>query len=533
MTVQGTGAHNLSMTFSVKPSLYDGGFPQTLTVPGEEDSFVQTSGQEAAPPKGPSHTSTPPEAQSGTQLSFTKRVLAGFLLGLSLIGIAGTAGSQAAPHREPQNNVTRIVDADTEKPDKKTDLNTLYQAIDSYGQDAVDLQKELTSRPAISSTFEGKGEAAKGEFLKEYMKKLGYSSMEEYNAPDPSVPAGYHPNMVFRFKGKSSEKTIWVMSHLDTVPVGTASEWNTNPLEAQVIGDRIYGLGVEDNQQGVVSSIMAMKAFHDTGTKPEYDVALLFVSDEETGSAYGIQHVLKQNPEIFKKNDMVIVPDFGNEQSSLIEVSEKAIVWLRFATHGKSTHGSMPHRGINANRAASALSVKLDELYKEFNLNDPLFDPPYSTFEPTKREANGLNINTVPGEDVFYMDTRILPQYKVDDVLKKIDELCGEIEKKYGVTIDVKIENRDEAAPGTSPDAPVVTALTEAVKDVYGVQAKPGGVGGGTVAFFIRNAGIPAAAWYTSGGTEHMANENVKIGTLLNDAKVYANVFTQGPKAAQ
>ena len=101
-----------------------------------------------------------------------------------------------------------------------------------------------------------------------------------------------------------------------------------------------------------------------------------------------------------------MVPDSGNPEGSLIEIAEKSILWLGFKTTGKQCHGSKPQLGINAFSAASYLVTKLTKLHKIFDAVDPLFDPPVSTFEPTKKEANVGNINTIPGEDVFYMDCR-------------------------------------------------------------------------------------------------------------------------------
>jgi len=52
-----------------------------------------------------------------------------------------------------------------------------------------------------------------------------------------------------------------------------------------------------------------------------------------------------------------------------------------------------------------------------------------ATFEPTKKEANVGNINTIPGEDVFCMDCRVLPEYDLKDVLAAIREIVRKIEK--------------------------------------------------------------------------------------------------------
>ncbi|MBM3293454.1 MAG: M20 family metallo-hydrolase, partial [Candidatus Aminicenantes bacterium] len=268
----------------------------------------------------------------------------------------------------------------------------------------VDLQLRLGAIPAVAPSSGGEGEAGKAEAVLEFLQANGFSEVEVIKAPDLDAPAGYRPNILAFARGRSSARTVWIMTHLDVVPAGELSLWRGDPFKPWIESGKIYGRGVEDNQQDLVASIFAVKAFHDLGLKPKTDVGLALVADEETGSEKGIAYVLKHT-NAFRPQDWIIVPDAGNEDGSLIEVAEKSILWLKFKTLGKQSHGSMPEKGINSFKAASYLVAKLDGLHAAFSDRDPLFDPPISTFEPTKKEANVPNINTIPGEDVFYMDS--------------------------------------------------------------------------------------------------------------------------------
>ena len=97
-------------------------------------------------------------------------------------------------------------------------------------------------------------------------------------------------------------------------------------------------------------------------------------------------------------------------------MAEKSILWIKCETQGKQTHGSTPEKGKNAHKAAAHFIVKMNELYKVYDKNDPLYDPPISTFEPTKKENNVDNINTIPGSDTVYFDCRILPDYSIEEI---------------------------------------------------------------------------------------------------------------------
>lgn len=404
-------------------------------------------------------------------------------------------------------------------------LGKVYEKIGGFADAMVDLQRKLTAIPALGPTNGGEGEADKAAFIKEWMEKeIGFDSVEQHDSPDDRVPSGSRPNIVAIKKGASGEKRIWVMSHLDIVPPGELNLWQSDPYKVKVEGGKIYGRGVEDNQHGLVTSLFALKALKEIGLTPSYDVGVVLVADEETGSVYGIQHLLKEQ-DIFEKEDFILVPDAGQPDGRMIEVAEKSIYWLKFETKGRQCHASTPEQGINAHKAAAHLITRFGKLYEIYNQRDEVFAPPISTFEPTKKENNVPNVNTLPGEDVFYMDMRILPQIKVDDVHKTLEGMIADVEKEFGVTITASSPQREDAAPATPSDAPVVNALAASIKDVYGVEAKAMGIGGGTVAAFFRRAGFNAVVWSKIEETAHQPNEFTLIENMVGDAKVYANLF--------
>ncbi len=400
--------------------------------------------------------------------------------------------------------------------------------ISNYEKEAIEYETRLTAIPALGPENDGEGELKKAEYIKTVLKeKLKADEILEIDAPDDRVPSGIRPNLVAKFKGKDSSRTIWIMAHMDVVPAGELSLWSGDPWTVHVEDGKVIGRGVEDNQQGMVSGFLAVQALREEGVTPEHDVALLLVADEETGSKYGLEYIAKNRPDLFRKEDIIIIPDAGNEDGTMIEVAERSILWTKFHTIGKQCHGSTPEKGINAHRAGAHLIVRLDELYKIFDVMDPLFDPPISTFEPTKKEPNVGNVNTIPGDDIFYQDARILPDYPLAEVEEKIAEMVREIEKKFGVKIETEQPQKEEAAPPTPPDAPVVKALQKAIKDVYGREGKPMGIGGGTVAAFLRRAGFHAAVWSTMDEMAHQPDEYAKIDNILGDAKVFAHIFLQ------
>ncbi|HUW40105.1 MAG TPA: M20 family metallo-hydrolase [Rectinemataceae bacterium] len=402
-----------------------------------------------------------------------------------------------------------------------SDKDIVFKHIEGSTAGIVELESLLTAIPAIAPESGGDGEMKKAEALVAWLAKKGISRIERYDAPDARVSAGKRPNLVATIEGESDRGRVWLMSHLDVVPEGDRSMWKSDPFTVVRKDDTLIGRGVEDNQQGLVSSVFAALAFIENKIKPKRTIKLLFVADEEVGSKYGIQHVLTV-PGLFRKDDLIVIPDGGSVDGTDIEVAEKNILWLKVVTKGKQTHASMPDQGANAFLAACDLALRVHALENEvYTARDKLFEPDRSTINPTKKEANVPNVNTIPGDDVFCFDMRILPQYPLDGVLAELGKKMREVEAKYGVKISHEILQRNESK-ATKSDAPVVVELSKAIRSVYGVQAKAIGIGGGTVGAYLRNAGYDCVVWSRLDETAHQPNESAKIGNIIGDAKVFA-----------
>jgi succinyl-diaminopimelate desuccinylase len=397
------------------------------------------------------------------------------------------------------------------------------ERLGQYQEEMINLQRELVSRVAVGPDQGGPGEGEKAAFLTDLLRSWGLK-VDNYPAPDPRVAGGERPNLVAWLPGQRPEKA-WVLSHLDVVPPGDMNLWDSDPYTLRVEGDRLIGRGTEDNHHGIVTSIMAVKALLDLGLTPSRTVGLALVSDEETGSGKGLDFLLASQPHLFSPDDLIIVPDAGSPDSTLVEVAEKSILWLRLTLLGQQCHASRPQLGRNTLRAMAHVIIALEALHQEFGAPNPLFDPPESTFEPTQKEANVGNINTIPGRDVFYLDCRVLPEYDLEKVKARVEALGREAAAKFGVSLTVEPVQELKSAPSTDPEAPVVKALIKAVREVYGREARPQGIGGGTVAAFFRQRRLPAAVWMTVSHTAHQPNEFCLLSNMVGDARVLAHVF--------
>ncbi len=402
------------------------------------------------------------------------------------------------------------------------DAAKVYEALDRARDDMVRELTDLCRIPAIGPGSGGEGERKKSEALAAILKGMGLK-VEHADAPDDRVPGGKRPNLLAK-AGKGSGR-LWFLTHMDVVPVGDRSAWRVDPFDPKVQDGRLYGRGVEDNGQATVAAIHALRAVLEVAGEPGRPVGLCLVSDEESGSEKGARHVLGQG--VFAKKDAFLVPDYGVADGTAIEVAEKNLLWFQVTVRGKQGHASRPERAVNAHRAGAYLVTLIDaNLHRKFKATDPKFQPSGSTFEPTKRLANVENVNTVPGEDVFCFDCRVLPDHRNKLVLEEVEGTLRETEERFGVKAELQVIQEDSSPP-TADDAPIVERLQKAILGVRGVKARPVGIGGGTVAAPFRKAGFDAAVWETVDQTGHTTEEYIKIENLVADAKVFATLMLE------
>ncbi len=405
-------------------------------------------------------------------------------------------------------------------------IEEVCNEVEHLRNEMVDTLVELIKIPAIGPDNGGEGEYEKAVKLLEIIKDWPFDKVERYDAPDERAKKGVRPNIIAYYYGQDGEESprLWILTHLDVVPPGDLSKWTiTKPFEPIVKDGKIYGRGAEDNGQSLIASLYAVRALMNLRIRAKRTIILAFVSDEETGSKYGLQWLMKEHPELFRTDDLVLVPDAGNSNGSFIEIAEKSRLMLQIKTIGKQTHAMSPRKGINAHLVGMRFAITLhDMLYARYSEENKLFDPPITTFEPTKKEKNVEAINIIPGEDVLYFDCRILPEHNLEDILETVQGIASIFERVYGARINISVLRKFKAPEPTPEDSEIVLLLKNSLQLLRGITPHIGGIGGGTFAAFFRKIGIPAVVWCTCDETAHQPNEYAKIENIVEDAKVFA-----------
>jgi len=107
---------------------------------------------------------------------------------------------------------------------------------------------------------------------------------ELHHFSEDKITRFHGANVVGRLSGDGNGPTVLLNGHLDTVEI--CEGWTKDPLGAELIGDRMYGVGALDMKAGCAAMLLALRAFAKSAKRFCGSVVYALVSDEE--GPYGL-----------------------------------------------------------------------------------------------------------------------------------------------------------------------------------------------------------------------------------------------------
>ena len=127
----------------------------------------------------------------------------------------------------------------------------------------------------------------------------------------------------------ATKQTLLLNAHIDTVkPV---AGWQRDPFTPTREGDRIYGLGSNDDGASLVSLLHIFAALKDKSLP--YNLVFLASAEEEVSGKGGIENILPLLPQI----DVALVGEPTGMQPA---IAEKGLMVLDVTAKGKSGHAA-------------------------------------------------------------------------------------------------------------------------------------------------------------------------------------------------
>ena len=356
----------------------------------------------------------------------------------------------------------------------------LMLEIESRKESLIELTQDLIRMPTVNPPCANYLEIC--EFLKKRLEASGFET-QLIRAKGAIADSDKYPrwNIVAKYAGKNPGDCVHFNSHTDVVEVGHG--WTKDPFGGELHDGKIYGRGACDMKGGLATSIIAAEAF--IATYPDFNgsIEISGTADEESGGFGGVAYLAEKG--FFKHVDHVIIPEPLNKDR--VCIGHRGVWWAEVETKGRIAHGSMPFVVDCAVRHMGAVLEQLEEkLYPA--LKDKKTTMPVV---PDGAKESTLNINSIHGGEAeqeedytglpspnvpdrcrIVIDRRFLIEEKLPEVKSEIYELLNNL-KENRQNFDFEIRDMHEVHPTMAPkDAPVVTTISNAIKDVLGKTAE-------------------------------------------------------------
>lgn len=263
----------------------------------------------------------------------------------------------------------------------------------------------------------------------------------------------------------NSKEALIINGHLDTVPPGDISAWDSDPYALTEKNDLLIGLGVSDMKSGI-ATMLALLSIEDL--KPQKDLWLVFVTGEETDGIGSREFV-----EWFKARDdkydrvAAIVP----EPTSIgyVGLGHRGNMELSVTINGLAGHAAKPQKAENNSilmayqiiNICDQLSLKWKKEYDHPDLGSP-------TITATAISTGVDNApNQFPAHCTIAIDVRTTPE-----VVQAVDREINNLTTTFN---NITVGELSQSFPpvATAASSMIVQALL-GLKPSLKVQAFPG-----------------------------------------------------------
>ncbi|MEG0551833.1 MAG: M20 family metallopeptidase [Vagococcus sp.] len=367
--------------------------------------------------------------------------------------------------------------------------------------------------------------------------------------------------------GEGTE-TFGVLCHLDVVPAGDVSLWDTPPFKASVRDGAIYGRGVQDDKGPTIAALYAVKSLLDAGVTLNKKIRFIFGTDEEN-----LWRCMEQYHQKEQGIDMGIAPDANfpviYAEKGLLQSYLTGVGSSDFTFEGGAALNVVPDTATYTGEKADAIAESLTQLGYEFTQDGSTISVKGKAIH-SKDAPIGINANTRLAEAMIphyeHPALHLLGGVIKDDangvsLLGDVrDEASGALtfnaatvsispqETKIGldIRIPVTIEKEQLAhdlAEKTKEfgfayeefdfldslyvpvDSELVTTLLGAYRDMTGDMREPMISGGATFARTMENCVAFGAMFEKTKDTMHQANEVWQLDEMEKTMEIYAEAI--------
>ena len=354
-----------------------------------------------------------------------------------------------------------------------------YAALDAWIDQHFDEQvRFLQALVQVPTDTPPGNNAPHAERTAELIKPFGFEA-EKHVVPEQDVKDyGMQSitNLIVRRPYGDGGRTIALNAHGDVVPPGEG--WTEEPYAATIKDGKMYGRATAVSKSDFSTFTFAVRALEAVAKPTKGNVELHFTYDEEFGGLLGPGWLLEKG---LTKPDLMVAAGFSYEVVS----AHNGCLQMEVTVHGKMAHAAVPHTGVDALQAATAVLNALygeNVKYKQVTSKVAGIKHPYVN---VGRIEGGTNTNVIPGKVTLKVDRRMIPEENPAEVEATIRAVMTDAIAAFNtlhgytgedaVRIDIKRLLLANAMTPLAGNKPLVDAIQTHGEAVFG--EKPPAVG--------------------------------------------------------
>ncbi len=287
-------------------------------------------------------------------------------------------------------------------------MTDIQKLCEEHKEDMLAFLRQIIATPSET----GKEEAVV-EVIKSKMNELGFDEIMVSSHGDLIGVIG------------EGETHILFDSHIDTVVVNDADEWQFPPYGAHMDDTYIHGRGTVDMKSSVVSTVYGAYFAKVLGYTKDKTVYVCCSAMEEDFDAYTLRELIK---EFNLKLDYAIICEPSNMQ---IALGHRGRAMFEIVTNGISAHGSAPENGKNAIYEMREIIGRVEKLNEELYK----IEGEHGSVALTKIESETVSLNAIPTACKIYLDRRLALGENLEIVSKEMDKLVEGLDAQWNVYI--------------------------------------------------------------------------------------------------
>ena len=323
-------------------------------------------------------------------------------------------------------------------------------------------------------------------------------------------------NLFARWSPKSNfKKTLAFNGHVDVVPPGDESLWDSDPFSGEIKDARVFGRGSVDMKSSIAAFLVALREVIAEGT-PSCSFVLLITSDEEGNAEYGTKELVKW---VVKNNEVIDACIVGEPTSSklvgdTIKIGRRGSLSGFIVCKGKQGHIAYPEKAINPVEELVHFLGKL----KALNLDNGSKFFESSSLNISTIDTNNKALNVIPENCYANFNVRFNDQHSCSSLINRIESLVSQHNEESNANLEIKYKCSGESfltEPGQLSDL-----LITSIKETAGIDCKLSTGGGTSDARFIKDY-CPVVEFGLVGDTMHQVNENTKADDIVLLKEIY------------